>query len=100
MSLVVAGAMLVLAILAAWRGTPAHRMFLAVLLVLAQVYFLLNIDVLGRPVMAEVIQSGGPVQAVSEALQRYKELARPHAFALIIAGVGLVVLTVGQRRRQ
>jgi hypothetical protein len=76
-------------------------MVLAGLLVLSQVLFLLKIDSLGRPVMAEVIASGGPVRAVSEALRRHKELAIPHAFALIVVGAGLFVLVAfGQRNRK
>jgi hypothetical protein len=98
MSIVAATAMLLLVALMAWRGTSAYRTAVAALLVVAQVFFLLKIDLLGRPVMAEVIQSGGPVRAVSEALQRYKELARPHALALIIASVGLFVLAAFGRR--
>lgn len=92
MTVAIAGAMLIIAVLVAWRGSWIFKMISAAVLFASQVVFVLQISAMGRPVMEEVIRSGGPVREVSEALMKYRDLAIPSAMAIVLAGCGLFVL--------
>ena len=74
--------------LVVWWRLKWLRMVLALGLLAMQVLLLVHMSTLGRHVMAGVIQAGGPVREVSNALM---------ALRLMISGAGLFLLAALHR---
>jgi hypothetical protein len=83
--------------LVVWRRLKWLRMVLALGLLAMQVLLLVHMSTLGRHVMAGVIQAGGPVREVSNALMALRDAQWPAALALMISGAGLFLLAALHR---
>lgn len=73
------------------------RILVAFALLANQVLLLGYMSSLGRPVIAGVIRSDGPVREVAEALAALSDAQWPAVLALLISGVGLFLLAVFHR---
>jgi hypothetical protein len=83
----------------AWKNKRGLAVSLAVcLFVLQLVLIMFGFDSVKRTVMKEVIQSGGAVNEVSQALIDLKEAEWSMRFVVVLSGVGLLLLAVVRRR--
>lgn len=80
-----------------WRPTSRARTLVALLLLAILVFAVGRMAVVGRPVVAGVIERGGPVAEVSEAIRTLRDFQVRPMVVVLIAGIGLFALTILRR---
>jgi hypothetical protein len=92
-----------LLVVTVWFGAKSPRVMVSIVLLATQGALLFfGLDVPGRQLMKKVIDSGGPVVDVSEALMALKSAQMPHRIAILLCSLGLflqVVFCAIQARR-